>query len=139
MNLQAESIRKDVVIVGAGPAGLSALLWCGDLGLDAAIVEQRPEPGGQLLAIHNPILNYLGLTAQNGREVRDRFVDQVDKLLTNQFISTAASAIDVENKIVELSDGRSIEASAIILATGVRRRRRGCVALRFQVGQPLHL
>lgn len=125
MNPQTELIRKDVVIVGAGPAGLSALLWCADLGLDAAIVEQRPEPGGQLLAIHNPITNYLGLTARNGREMSDRFLDQVAGLLTDQYIDIPASAIDVENKIVRLSDGRAIKASAIILATGVRRRRLG--------------
>jgi thioredoxin reductase (NADPH) len=125
MNPQTEVIRKDVVIIGAGPAGLSALLWCADLGLDAAIVEQRPEPGGQLLSIHNPITNYLGLTTQNGREMSNRFLDQAAGLLTNQYIDIAASAIDVENKVVRLSDGRAIKVAAIILATGVRRRRLG--------------
>lgn len=125
MSSQANLIRKDVVIVGAGPAGLSALLWCVDLGLDAAIVEQRLEPGGQMLAIHNPITNYLGLETRNGREMRDRFVEHADKLLKSQFIGVTATAIDVETKIVKLSDGRSIEAAAVVLATGVRRRRLG--------------
>jgi thioredoxin reductase (NADPH) len=125
MNPHSELTSKDVVIIGAFPAGMSALLWCADLGLDAAIVEQRPEPGGQLLAIHNPITNYLGLTAKNGREMRDRFVKHAGRSLTSQFIGTAASTIDVEKRIVYLSDYRAIRASAIILATGVRRRRLG--------------
>lgn len=116
-------IQKDVAIIGAGPAGLSALLWCADLGLDAAIVEQQPEPGGQLLAIHNPIANYLGLSTRNGREMRDLFVKHAGQLLASQFIGTGAASIDVQKKEIKLTDGRVIRSAAIILATGVRRRR----------------
>jgi len=125
MNPQPNWIQKDVVIIGAGPAGLSALLWCADLGLDAAIVEQRPEPGGQLLAIHNPITNYLGLKTQNGREMRDLFVKHAGDLLTSEFIGTTAVSIDAHKKEVQLSDGLLVRSGAIILATGVRRRRLG--------------
>ena len=125
MDLQSDLIQKDVAIIGAGPAGLSALLWCADLGLDAAIVEQRPEPGGQLLAIHSPITNCLGLETQNGREMRDLFVKHAGSLLTPQFIGTAADSIDVHSKEIQLSDGRTIRSAAIILAAGVRRRRLG--------------
>ena len=125
MNLQPDSIQKDVAIIGAGPAGLSALLWCADLGLDAVIVEQRSEPGGQLLAIHNPITNYLGLKAQDGREMRDLFVKHTDDLLTSQLIYTAVDSIDVQKKEVHLSDGRVIRSAAIVIAAGVRRRSLG--------------
>ena len=125
MNPKPDLLQKDVVIIGAGPAGLSALLWCADLGLDAAIVEQRLEPGGQLLAIHNPITNYLGLKTQNGREMRDLFVKHAGDNLKSQFLGISAATIDVQTKAVQLSDGRVILSKAVVLATGVRRRRLG--------------
>ena len=66
----------DVLIIGAGPAGLSAARWCDELGLDTLVLEENEEVGGQLLSVHNPIENYLGVRATNGRELRDRFVEQ---------------------------------------------------------------
>src|SRR5205823_2553670 len=62
----------DVLIIGAGPAGLSAALWCDELGLDTLVLEQNEEVGGQLLSVHHPVVNYLGVQAANGRELRDR-------------------------------------------------------------------
>jgi len=41
--------KSDVIIIGGGPAGLSALLWCADLGLHPILIEKAPETGGQLL------------------------------------------------------------------------------------------
>jgi thioredoxin reductase (NADPH) len=63
----------DVIIIGAGPAGLSAALWCDELGLDTLVLEQNSEIGGQLLSVYSPIENYLGARAGNGREMRDLF------------------------------------------------------------------
>ncbi len=53
----------DVIIIGAGPAGLSSALWCDELGLDALVLESRSEVGGQLLSVYNSIDNYLGVRA----------------------------------------------------------------------------
>jgi thioredoxin reductase (NADPH) len=58
----------DVLIIGAGPAGLSAALWCDELGLDTLLLEQNEAPGGQLSSIHNRIDNYPGLRAADGAE-----------------------------------------------------------------------
>ena len=59
----------DVVIIGAGPAGLSAAFWCDELGLDTLILEQDETVGGQLPKIYNPIEDYLGLRADNGADL----------------------------------------------------------------------
>ena len=59
----------DVLIIGAGPAGLSAARWCDELGLDVLVLEQNEEVGGQLLSVYNPIENYLGVRAANGRDL----------------------------------------------------------------------
>ena len=68
----------DVIIIGAGPAGLSAAMWCDELGLDTLVLEQASEVGGQLLWVHNAITNYIGLVASNGVELRDRFAKHVE-------------------------------------------------------------
>jgi len=64
----------DVVIIGGGPAGMSAALWCADLGMKAVLLEKEADLGGQLLWTFNAITNYLGVEAANGRELRDRFL-----------------------------------------------------------------
>jgi thioredoxin reductase (NADPH) len=51
----------DVVIIGGGPAGMSALLWSSELGLRAVLLEKEVEFGGQLLHTYNQITNYPGV------------------------------------------------------------------------------
>src|SRR5260370_7343959 len=69
----------DVIIIGAGPAGLAAAFWCDELGLDTLVLEQHEGVGGQLLPVYNPIENYLGLRAHNGRELLERFSARTDE------------------------------------------------------------
>ena len=56
-------MKFDVIIIGGGAAGISAALWCDDLGLPALLLEQKSELGGQLLRVYNRIENHL---ARNG-------------------------------------------------------------------------
>ena len=62
-----KNAEPDVIVVGAGPAGLSAAMWCAELGMSAAVFEKEAEAGGQLLRIYNPVTNYIGITAAGGR------------------------------------------------------------------------
>lgn len=115
----------DVVIIGAGPAGLSAARWCDELGLDTLLLEQSDELGGQLLSIHNPIDNYLGLQTANGRELRERFVEQTRDSDFDIWTQVEIAGIDLKAKRVTLSNGEEIQSISIIIATGLRRRRLG--------------
>ncbi|HXM50823.1 MAG TPA: FAD-dependent oxidoreductase [Pyrinomonadaceae bacterium] len=115
----------DVLIIGAGPAGLSAARWCDELGLDTLVLEQNEEVGGQLLSIHNPIANYLGLHAANGRELRDRSVEQTKECDFDLWTKVEIEGIDLKAKRVLLRSGEDIKAIAIIIATGLRRRKLG--------------
>ena len=80
----------DVLIIGAGPAGISAAIWCDELGLETLVLEQSEQPGGQLLSIYGPVEDYPGVRASNGREFLERFserVSEADFLSENRFIA----------------------------------------------------
>jgi thioredoxin reductase (NADPH) len=115
----------DVLIIGAGPAGLSTALWCDELGLDTLVLEQREEVGGQLLSVHNPINNYLGVHAEHGRELRDRFIEQTKDCDFDLWTNVEIKSVDLKAKRVVLGSGEQLQAIAIVIATGLRRRKLG--------------
>jgi thioredoxin reductase (NADPH) len=113
----------DVIIIGAGAAGLSAALWCDELGLDTLVVERAAEVGGQLLRVYNPIENYLGARAANGRELRDLFAAQVEEKEFDLWTEAEVESVDLKAKRVRLRSGEELQSIALVIATGVRRRR----------------
>jgi thioredoxin reductase (NADPH) len=115
----------DVVIVGGGPAGMSAAMWCAELGMSAVLLEKEAELGGQLLITHNPITNYLGTEAKNGRELRDVFAEQLKRRDYISYLNADVSGINVGERTVSLQGEEPYRARAIILATGARRRTLG--------------
>src|SRR5260221_6637956 len=115
----------DVLIIGAGTAGLSAARWCNELGLDTLVLERSEEVGGQLLLIQNPIDIYLGLHTDNGRELRDRFVEQTKDADFDLWTNVEIADVDLKAKRVTVRSGEELRAIAIIIATGLRRRKLG--------------
>jgi thioredoxin reductase (NADPH) len=115
----------DVIIIGAGPAGLSAAFWCDELGLDTVVLEQHTEIGGQLLQVYNPIENYLGLGAANGRELLAHFSKGVDDAGFDLWTNVEIASIDLKAKRIALRSGEDLQTISLIIATGVRRRTLG--------------
>jgi thioredoxin reductase (NADPH) len=115
----------DVVIIGAGAAGLSAGLWCDELGLDTLVLEQNGEIGGQLLSVHNPIENYPGVSASNGREFLEHFSSRVNKAEFDLWTNVDIDKVDLKAKRIVLRSSEELQAISIIIATGVRRRQLG--------------
>ncbi len=115
----------DVLIIGAGPAGLSAARWCDELSLDTLVLEQHEEVGGQLLSVYNPIENYLGVRAANGRDLRDRFVDQTKDCDFDLWTNVEIESVDLKARRVVLRSGEQLQSIALIIATGLRRRKLG--------------
>lgn len=115
----------DVLIIGAGPAGLAAALWCDDLGLDTLVLEQNDQTGGQLLSVHGPINDYPAVRANNGREFLERFSERVADADFDLWTGVGIESVDLKAKRVSLRSGEELQAISIIIATGVRRRQLG--------------
>jgi thioredoxin reductase (NADPH) len=115
----------DVLIIGAGPAGLSAALWCDELGLEALVLEQNEQVGGQLLSIYGPVSDYPGVRANSGLEFLERFSERVPKADFDLWTQVEIESVDLKAKRVVLRSGEELQAISIIIATGVKRRRLG--------------
>ena len=115
----------DVIIIGAGPAGLSAALWCVQLGLDTLVLEQSSETGGQLHLVHNPIENYPGVRTRNGAEFLQRISENTSAAEFDLWTQVSVESIDCRAKRVSLHSGETLQSIALIIATGVRSRTLG--------------
>ena len=115
----------DVIIIGAGPAGLSTAFWCDELGLDTLVLEQAGEVGGQLHRVYNPINNYLGLKAGNGEELLEHFTAELDDAEFDLWTQTSINSVDLKARRISLASGEGLQSIAIVIATGVRPRELG--------------
>jgi thioredoxin reductase (NADPH) len=113
----------EVVVLGAGPAGLSAALWCASLGLSTVVVDAAREPGGQLRVIPYALENVSGVASIEGADLaevlRAQAASQGATLLVGVQARLDATALRVR------LDGHPtpLTPTAVVLATGVRRRR----------------
>jgi thioredoxin reductase (NADPH) len=115
---------RDVVIVGAGPAGLAAAVCAASEGLDALVIEAS-SPGGQA-GSSSKIENYLGfLTGISGQELAGRAYAQAQKFGATIMIAKGAAELTCEPKPrgVRLDDEATIPARTVIIATGAKYRK----------------
>ena len=114
----------DVVIIGAGPAGLACALYCSTEGLKTVLVE-REAAGGQA-GLSSRIENYLGFpSGLSGADLARRGVAQVRRFGTEVLAPAEAVGLVVEGeyKIVKLSNGQELAAHSVVIAAGVQWRR----------------
>jgi thioredoxin reductase (NADPH) len=115
---------NDLVVVGAGPAGLTAAVYGASEGLKTVVLESVA-PGGQ--AGTSPrIENYLGFPSGiSGSDLAERAMIQAEKF--GAFITVPAEATALSpgggHYVITLDDGTSVAGRAVIIATGVRYRR----------------
>ena len=114
---------NDVVIVGAGPAGLAAAVYGASEGLDVLVLEAS-SPGGQA-GSSSRIENYLGFpTGISGLELTGRAYAQAQKFGAQIMIAQGATglACDRQSYSVRIDGGRGVPARAVIIATGAEYR-----------------
>ena len=131
--LDAQAIRQ-VVVVGAGPAGLAAAVYAASEGLDVLVLE-ADVAGGQA-GSSSKIENYLGFpTGISGGALAARALMQAEKFGAELAVATGVVKLGCERRPYELvlADGRRVKARTIVIATGAEYRRPALEALaRFE-------
>jgi thioredoxin reductase (NADPH) len=115
---------RDLVIVGAGPAGLAAAVYGASEGLDVLVLESR-SPGGQA-GSSSRIENYLGFpTGISGQELTGRAYAQAQKFGAQIMIAKGATELACARRAyaVNIDDGVRVPARAVIIATGAEYRK----------------
>ena len=118
----------DVLIIGGGPAGISAAVWCKRLGVECLLLEERAQLGGQLLAIFNEIIDYPGVQAENGIEMQRKMVKHFIDMGCLYEVNTKVRSIDERSKTVKIKQQekeKEICYTYLILATGSSQRKLG--------------
>jgi len=124
MNTESQPITADVVIIGAGPAGLFQVFELGLLDIKAHIVDSLAQPGGQCSELYpdKPIYDIPGIPVCDAQELVDRLMEQI-KPFSAQFhfgqMVTALRKLDNGRFELETSAGTRFDAGCIILAAGL--------------------
>lgn len=120
LHTTTESTLYDVVIVGAGPAGLAAAVYAASEGLRTTVIE-RDAPGGQA-GQSARIENYLGFpNGLSGSDLSHRATTQARRLGAEMVLARNVQSLEPRGSIhaLRFDDGTEIEARAVIVATGV--------------------
>ncbi|HEY0970357.1 MAG TPA: FAD-dependent oxidoreductase [Gemmatimonadales bacterium] len=123
LDTRAESPFYDLIIVGAGPAGLAAAVYGASEGLHTAVVE-REAPGGQA-GQSARIENYLGFPeGLSGADLGRRAVAQAEKFGAELLVTRCATGLRAAGpyRLLSLDDGSTLACHAVLIATGVSYR-----------------
>ncbi len=115
---------RDLIIVGAGPAGLAAAVYAASEGLDVLVIETEA-PGGQA-GSSSKIENYLGFpTGVSGQELTARATTQAQKFGARMVVARRVVRLDCDRRPyqVVLDSGDALPARAIVIATGAQYNR----------------
>jgi len=118
VNIDSSQMR-DMVIVGAGPAGLAAAVYGASEGLDTLVIEKEA-PGGQA-GSSSKIENYLGFpTGVSGQELSARAITQAQKFGAKMMVGHKVVKLDCKQRPYHLvlDNGDKIAAHAVVISTG---------------------
>lgn len=124
LNPKVKNDTYDVVIIGAGPAGLAAAVYGASEGLKTLLIERRA-PGGQA-GTSSRIENYLGFpTGLSGSDLARRAITQATRFGTELLSPAMVSAIKLKDgyKIIVMDDGSEIITRSVVITTGVDYRK----------------
>jgi thioredoxin reductase (NADPH) len=124
LNRLSRDVVRDLVVIGAGPAGLAAAVYGASEGLDVLVVESTA-PGGQA-GSSSRIENYLGFpTGVSGRDLANSALLQAQKFGAELVVARTAVALQCDRHThrVDLGAGVSVSARTVVIATGVNYRK----------------
>ncbi len=112
----------DVIILGSGPAGLSAAVYAQRARFQTLVIEEKPMSGGQILDTYE-VDNYPGLPGITGFELGQKFREHADQTGA-EFVNERVKEIQIEgDKKLVITNKAAYETRALILATGARHRK----------------
>lgn len=115
----------DVVIVGSGPAGLTAAIYAVRAELSTLVIEKEPMSGGQIINTYE-VDNYPGLPGLSGFDLSVKFREHCDKLgVTHLYGEVSHMSLTGKVKEIKLANDEVIQAKTVILATGAKYRKLG--------------
>ena len=107
----------DVIIIGSGPAGLSASIYANRAGLKAVTIEKSAMSGGQVLNTYE-VDNYPGLPGINGFELGMKFREHADKLSCEFKVAEVLSIQEEDGHFLIQTEKEKLQARTVIVATG---------------------
>lgn len=112
----------DVVVIGAGPAGISAAIYAARKNLSTLVI--TTDVGGQV-GTTNEIFNYPGVKKISGPELVQNFEEHMSEYEMDRLVGELVTGISIKErcKIVETASGRKIRARSVIVATGAFKRK----------------
>jgi thioredoxin reductase (NADPH) len=118
-----ETLLRDVIVVGAGPAGLAAAVYAASEGLDVLMIETTA-PGGQA-GSSSKIENYLGFpTGISGQNLAGRAYAQAQKFGAKMIIARSAKKLSGSRPYkIEIDDGHFVAGRTVVIATGAQYRK----------------
>jgi thioredoxin reductase (NADPH) len=118
-----QTLQTDVLIVGAGPAGLFGAYYAGFRGMSVMLVDSLPEIGGQVSALYpeKAILDVAGFPVIKGRELVNALVEQAASAKPTYLLDVTANSLAVhdDHVVMGLDDGREIEAKVVVVTAGI--------------------
>lgn len=113
---------RDVIIIGSGPAGLSAAIYAKRACLDTLVIEKQPMSGGQILNTYE-VDNYPGMPEMNGFEMGQKFREHADKLGVEFLTADVIEVSDEEGIKCVTTLQETLQSKSLILATGAAYRK----------------
>lgn len=114
----------DVIIIGSGPAGLSAAIYAGRAGLRTVVIEQAPFSGGQMLNTYE-VDNYPGLPGISGMELGRKMREHADASGA-EFVNADVTEARLTGSVKKVLTAREVyEAEHVIIATGAQHAKLG--------------
>ncbi|WP_434740586.1 NAD(P)/FAD-dependent oxidoreductase [Micromonospora sp. SH-82] len=120
---RAQTLTRDVVILGAGPTGLYGAYYAGFRDLSTAVVDVLPQVGGQITALYpeKQIRDVAGLPGIRGRDFVAALKEQADAFAPTYLLNRQAVTLTHEGgqPVVALDDDTVIRAGAVVITAGI--------------------
>ena len=116
-------IKKDVIIIGAGPVGLFAVHQLGIKGLSAAVIDNLDKPGGQCIELYpdKPIYDIPAVPECTGEELTNKLLEQIKPFKTDFFLNERVNEVNQDNNnwFVKTNKNNKFISPNVIIAGGV--------------------